>query len=81
MAPTPLQWEVYRLCVQEGLSCEETAERMGVLEYQVEELLRHLRVWFPDLFTDISGDGRRPEGRHGVSRFGGWCDGQIRRKF
>lgn len=78
---TKQQWEAYRLCHSdhEGLSAEEAAEKMGILEYQVKEMLRHMKLHHPDLFTDISGDGRRPD--HGVSRYGGWCEGMVKERF
>jgi hypothetical protein len=70
---------VYRLTNQEGLSLEDTAKEMGVCEIQVMLVLRQMRDQHPDLFTDISSDGRRFD--HGVSRYGGWCEGDVVKKF
>jgi len=83
ITPTPLQWEAYRLTHpdHEGLSTEEAAEKMRVTEYRVKEMLRHMKLYHPTLFTDISSDGRRPAGRRGVSRFGSWCDGNVKKRF
>ena len=81
MTPSPLQWEAYRLVHpdHEGLSYEEAAKKMGVTEYVVEWLLDYMKRDHPDLFTDISSDGQRFE--HGVSRYGGWCEGDVVKKF
>ena len=72
-------WRAYRLTHQEGLSHKEAAEKMGVTESVVKRLLFWLKSNHPDLFVDISSDGRRFD--HGVSRYGSWCDGEIKEKF
>ncbi len=74
-----LQWNVYRLTQQEGKSIEDTAKEMGVDEIQVMRMLCQMRTTYSDLFTDISSDGRRFD--HGVSRFGGWCECEVVKKF
>ena len=76
---TDLQWEAYRLIQQEGLSIEDAAKEMGVDEIQVMWMLCQMRTDHPDLFADISSDGRRFD--HGVSRYGGWCEGEVKEKF
>ena len=74
-------WEAYRLCHpdHQGLSLEEAAEKMGVNKDRVRILLMALEGVHPDLFTDISSDGRRFE--HGVSQYGGWCESEVVKKF
>ncbi len=76
---TDLQWNAYELTQQEGLSLEGAAKEMRVTVEEVERLLFWLRAREPDLFTDILSDGRRFE--HGVSRYGGWCEGEVKEKF
>lgn len=74
-------WEAYRLTHpdHQGLSVKDTAKEMGVTVEEVSQMLYWLRVREPDLFTDISSDGRRFD--HGVSRFGGWCEGDVKERF
>ena len=74
-----LQWEAYRLTQQEGKSIENAAKEMGVDEIHVVRMLCRMRTTYPDLFVDISGDGRRFD--HGVSRYDGWCEGEVKEKF
>jgi hypothetical protein len=76
---TDLQWEAYRLTNQEGLSLEDAAKEMGISPQELRYILYSLRAREPDLFTDISSDGRRFD--HGVSRYGGWCEDQIEERF
>ena len=78
---TDEQWTAYRLCHpdHEDMSYEEAAEEMGVGVDRVRILLMAMERVHPDLFVDISGDGRRFD--HGVSRYGGWCEGQTKEKF
>ena len=63
----------------QGLSIDEIAKEMVTSQAAIVWLLSRLEQDHPDLFTDISSDGRRFD--HGVSRYGGWCDSEIKEKF
>lgn len=74
-------WRAYYLCHHDhrGLSYEEAAEKMGITFWEVRGKLRAMCFFHPDLFTDISGDGRRFD--HNIKRYGNWCDGMIKERF
>jgi hypothetical protein len=74
-------WAAYYLTNRDyrGLSYEAAAEEMGITTREVATLLLGLREQHPDLFVDISGDGRRPD--HNTKRYSGWCDEQIKQTF
>ena len=76
---TDQQWKAYELTQQEGLSLEDAAKEMGFADWFVEQMLHCMKSDHPDLFTDISSDGRRFD--HGVSRYGGWCEDQMIERF
>ncbi len=78
---TDEQWTAYRLCHpdHEGKSYEKAAKEMGVSVDWVRILLMAVENVHPDLFTDISSDGRWFD--HGVSRYGGWCEGDVKKQF
>ena len=63
----------------QGLGIEEITKEMSTSPAAVEWLLSRLERDHPDLFIDIISDGRRFD--HGVSRFGGWCEGDTVKKF
>lgn len=74
-------WDAYRLTHpdHDNLSLEEAAEKMRVTEIQVMRMLCRIRTTHPDLFIDIISDGR--EFDYGVSRFDGWCEDGVVKKF
>jgi hypothetical protein len=76
---TDLQWRAYELTQQEKLSLEDAAKEMEMDVSEVGRMLWSMKLHHPTLFTDISSDGRRFD--HGVSRFGGWCEGDVVKKF
>ncbi len=78
---TDKMWKVYELTHpdHQGLSVKKAAKEMGVLVCEVQRMLRAMRFFHPDLFIDIISDGRRFD--RGVSRFGGWCEGDVVKKF
>ena len=63
----------------QDLSVNQIAEEMGTSQTAVEWLLARLERDHPDLFTDISSDGRRPA--YKTVRYGGWADGEVKQKF
>lgn len=78
---TPLQWKVYELTHldHQGKSLEEAAQEMGVTEAVVQRMLATMKHDYPDLFTDISSDKRRPA--HKTVRYGAWCEGDVKERF
>ncbi len=74
-------WRVYYLCHKDhcGLSVADAAKKMKMCSSEVQVLLSSLKRQYSTLFTDISSDGQRFE--HGVSRYGGWCEGDVVKKF
>lgn len=84
---TDKQWRAYYLWHsdyqpdRQKKTIGAVADEMGVTPDEVREMLETIRRIEPSLFKDISSDGRRPEGRRGVSRYGGWCDGNVKRRF
>jgi len=56
----------------QGLGIIEIAEEMGTSPAAVEWLLSRFKRDNPDLFTDISSDGRQFD--YGVVQYGSWCD-------
>ena len=86
-AVTDDMWEAYYLTQpgysirpdHRGLSYEKAAKKMGVTFEEVEQLLGRMKHDYPDLFTDISGDGYRPG--HNTEQYSPLMDRSVKRKF
>ncbi len=78
---TDQQWKAYELTHPDhgGMDLEDAAKEMGLSVEEVTRILWWLKQREPDLFTDISSDGRMFN--YGVSRFSGWCEGKVVKKF
>lgn len=78
---TDRDWQAYYLTHSDhqGLSLEDAAKKMRLSPQELKYILYSLHAREPDLFTDISSDGRRFD--NGVSRYSRRLDSGVKKLF